>query len=267
MKKQFRQILSLLCVLTLALGCVASFALAEEADPAGELMESRIISVEWADNNNYDGVRPPSLDVELNGKTLTLNDANGWTGEVSVPAGTAAEWAFDVPEGYTVTQSGSDPVRTYRMNHATAPAIPKSAKAEWNDNKNAMKTRPESVQLVLKADGEPCGAPQTAKAPDYTVTWKGLRKYRPGTDTEIVYTAEQLTTPAGYTVSASGLTVTNTLQLGKLSLTASVSGAPEGTDLSALSLTVDGPDPSMPRTLTWGQLAGGFNFGDVLPGA
>ena len=121
---------------------------------------------------------------------------------------------------------------------------------------------------MLLADGEAYGEPQSARTPGWKATWKDLPVFKPNSDTRIEYTVKQLQVPDGYVSAASGLEVTNTLQTGTLSLNASVTGAPEGTDLSTLSVTVDGPDPSMPRTLTWGQLAGGnFSFGSVLPGA
>jgi len=53
-----------------------------------------------------------------------------------------------------------------------------------------------------------------------------------------------------------------------LKLNVAVSGQPEGADLSALSVRVDGPDPSMPMTLSWSQLSSGsYDFGSVLEGA
>ena len=53
MKKHLQRILSLLCVLALALGCVC--ALAEDSSVQ---YDDRIITVRWSDENNYDGIRP-----------------------------------------------------------------------------------------------------------------------------------------------------------------------------------------------------------------
>jgi len=72
---------------------------------------------------------------------------------------------------------------------------------------------------------------------------------------------------AGYKKDRNGVEMIYTLQTGKLSLNASVSGAPAGADLSGLRLRVDGPDPMMPATLTYADIANGsVSFGDVLPG-
>ena len=260
MKKHLQRILSLLCVLALALGCVC--ALAEEVQ-----FEDRIITAKWMDGDNYDGVRPESVNAYLAGQKATLNEENGWTGVVSVPAGTDNEWTYDAVDGYTATLS-KDAVSVLTFNRPVAPTISVSGTVAWDDSDNAGKIRPESVQLMLLADGEACGEPLTAKNPGWKVTWNDLPAFKPNADTRIEYTVKQLQTPDGYTSTASGLEVKNTLQTGSLNLTAAVSGAPEGADLSALTLTVDGPDPSMPKTLTWAQISGGsFSFGSMLPGA
>ena len=262
MKKHLQRILSLLCVLALALGCVC--ALAEDSSVQ---YDDRIITVRWSDENNYDGIRPDHVDAALAGQKAVLNEENDWTGVVSVPSDTENDWTYDTVEGYAATLSkGAISVLTY--SRPIAPAISVSATVAWEDSDNAGKIRPESVQLMLLADGEAYGEPQSARTPGWKATWKDLPVFKPNSDTRIEYTVKQLQVPDGYVSAASGLEVTNTLQTGTLSLNASVTGAPEGTDLSTLSVTVDGPDPSMPRTLTWGQLAGGnFSFGSVLPGA
>ena len=260
MKKHLQRLLSLLCVLALVLSCV--YALAEDVQ-----YEDRVITAKWMDGDNYDGIRPASVDAFLAGQKATLNEENGWTGVVSVPVGTGNDWTCDEVDGYTATLS-KDAVSVLTFNRPVAPTISVSGTVAWDDSENAGKIRPESVQLMLLADGEAYGEPLTAKNPGWKVTWNDLPAFKPNADTRIEYTVKQLQTPDGYTATASGMEVTNTLQTGALNLTAAVSGAPEGADLSALTLTVDGPDPSMPKTLTWAQISGGsFSFGNVLPGA
>ena len=262
MKKHLQRILAVLCVLALALGCV--HALAEDSSVQ---YEDRVITVKWMDGDNYDGVRPDSVDAFLAGQKATLNEENGWTGVVSVPADTDNEWNYDGVEGYAATLS-KDAVSVLTYSRAIAPTISVSATVAWEDSDNAGKIRPESVQLMLLADGEPYGEPLTAKNPGWKVTWNDLPPFKPNADTRIEYTVKQLQTPEGYTSQEDGLAVTNYLQTGSLKLSASVAGAPEDADLSGLTLTVDGPDPSMPKTLTWAQISGGsFDFGTVLPGA
>ena len=262
MNKYLQRILSLLCVMALALGAVC--AMAENASDVQ--YDTRIITVKWSDGDNYDRIRPSQVNASLGGVSTVLNEENGWTGAVSVPSDTKNDWVYDSVEGYTATLR-QDEISVLTYSRPIAPAISVSGVVLWNDSENAGKTRPDSVQLILLADGETYGEPLTAKAPGWKTTWKDLPAFKPNSDTRIEYTVRQLQDPEGYVSSASGLEVTNVLQTGTLSLNASVSGAPEGTDLSALTVTVDGPDPSMPKTLTLAQISGGYHFGKVLPGA
>ena len=258
MKKNLQRILSMLCVLALVFGVAAGSA---------EETEARVITVKWVDGNNADQLRPDQIKASLGKQEVILNEGNGWTGEVSVPVGTDNNWTCtDVP-GYNQDLK-QDAVSVLTLTHEPAKRISVSANVAWSDEKNSKGIRPDSVQVMLLADGKPCGEPDTAKAPDWQVTWKDLpEKAAAGSENDIVYTAKQLQDPEGYVSSVSGLTVTNTLQLGNLKLAASVSGVPEGADVSGLTVKVDGPDPSMPQTLTWGQISGGYDFGNVLPGA
>ena len=253
MKKHLQRILALLCVMALVFGAVT--ALAEET-------EAKVITVKWSDSNNYDGLRPASVTVKLGDKELTLDEKNGWTGEVSVPAGTGNDWTYDAVSGY-VAHLDADVLSTLTYTHAaSATYADQTAVIKWEDGDNAKKTRPDAVKLLLLADGEPCGEPKNATPSDWTVVWKDQLVSNPGSDKPIVYSVRQIQDPAGYTAAADGLTVTNTLQTGALKVDVSVAGAPEGTDLSGLKLTVDGPDPSMPLTVSAStELTG------LLPGA
>ncbi len=57
------------------------------------------------------------------------------------------------------------------------------------------------VTAILKADGTEVARHELTEATSWTHTFEKLRKYQPGTDTEIVYTVEEETIPQGYTVS------------------------------------------------------------------
>ena len=266
MKKNLQRILAMLCVMVLAIGVAAVSA---------EETEARVITIKWDDANNADQLRPQSVSASLNGKNVSLNAENGWTGEVLVPVSTENDWTYDTPTRYTASLDKGDmeSQETRQLSVLTLVYTPVStaditATVSWSDSDNSKGIRPESVKIMLLADGEPYGEPDAAKAPDWQVTWQKMPTVKAGTDSEIQYTVKQLETPEGYIATASGLTVTNTIQLSNLKLSAAVSGAPEGADLSGLTVTVNGPDPDMPVTLTWAQISGGsFDFGNVLPGA
>ncbi len=261
MKKRVRQVLSLLCILALAFGCLTTAA----AD--GEQMEARIIAVQWEDGNGESASRP-EISVSYGDYSATLNADNQWRDEISVPAGDKGEWTCpESLEGYSVTKVTEGNVTLLIVRPKNGATTNVSASVIWMDEENAKGIRPASVQLALLADGKTCGEPLTVKAPGWKATWQNLpAKNEDGS--EITYTAKQIQTPAGYTAAADGLKITNTLQTGKLMLKATVDGVPEDADVSKLRLEFAGADPSFPRTLTYGQLADGtFDFGDVLPGA
>ncbi len=264
MKKHLQRILSLLCILAMVLSSV--YALAEgDADPTVQY-EYRTVKIVWKDGDNYDGIRPEAVKVSLGEQTLKLTADVNWSGQVYVPQDTGMEWTYETFDKYSVTTDFGE-VSVLKYHHAVPQPIQVDASVKWDDSDNAGKIRPDSVILLLLADGEPYGEPKTIKAP-WKASWANMPSYKPNSDVPIVYTVKQVKTPDGYTASASGLTVTNTLQLGKLNLKASVSGAPEGADLSGMTLMVNGPDPSMPKTLTWADISSGsYDFGDVLPGA
>ena len=259
MKRKLQRIVSVVCALALMIGCGVFASLAEGTDTV-----TRYITVEWVDEDNYDNLRK-DVSVSLGGQApVVLNEANGWAGEASAPAG--SEWSIPDVAGYVKSSSGND-ITVVTYTHAVKKTVA-AATVKWDDSDNAAAVRPASVQVRLLADGKPFGAEKTANAGNgWTVTWENLPVTKKGTADAIAYSVEEVV-PDGYTAAVSGLTITNTLQTGTLSLQASVSGAPAGADVSGLKLTVTGPDPTMPRTLTYGQIAGGtYSFGSVLPGA
>ncbi len=259
MKRKLQRVVSVVCALALMIGCGVFASLAESTDNV-----TRYITVEWVDEDNYDNLRK-DVSVSLGGQpAIVLNEGNSWTGEASAPAG--SEWEIPEVDGYVKTSSGTD-ITVVTYTHAVRKAVA-TATVRWDESDTAVAMRPSSVQVRLLADGKPFGAEKTANTGNsWTVTWENLPVTKKGSADPIAYSVEEVT-PDGFTASVSGLTITNTLQTGTLSLQATVSGVPEGADVSGLKMTVTGPDPSMPRHLTYGEIAGGtYSFGSVLPGA
>ena len=127
MKRRLQRILSILCVLALAIGCVSLAALAEGSE------EIRIISVQWDDENDYDAKRPGSVEMSIGDAKVTLNPENNWTAEAAAPAG--AEWVYADVAGYTRgVQDADATIVTYTHQVAKTSA---SGKVVWSDNDNA----------------------------------------------------------------------------------------------------------------------------------
>ena len=153
MKKRLLMILSLLCTAALVLGVFPAAA----TEVAGE---SRVIIAEWKDEDNYDALRPASLEATMSdGSKVTLNEENGWSG--SVTGLVAGDYTWEVPEvaGYTVSIAQGD-VTIVTLTHPVQKTSV-TATAEWEDNGNAAGLRPTSVKARLLANGEPKGSPVT----------------------------------------------------------------------------------------------------------
>ncbi len=258
MKRRLRQILTMLCVFALAFGCVSTVSLAEDAE------EIRVVCVEWNDENNYDALRPASVEVKFGeSASVVLSEANNWTAEVLAPAG--AQVVAPEVAGYGKPVPSQDSaILTYTHQVAKTTV---SASASWNDGDNAGGIRPESVQLRLLADGKPFGASRTvSEGNKWTASWDDVPVYRVGGKEAAKYTVDAAA-PEGYAVSTEDLEAIFTILTGELSLVVSVD-APEDADVSGMQLTISGPDPKMPVNLTLSQITGGrYDFGQVLPGA
>lgn len=267
MKNHLQRLLSLLCVLALVLGCVSAYA---ESQTTVQY-ETRVLTTEWDDDNNIDKLRTSFTATYSDGKTYDLTEANGWTAEASVPAGTADVWEVNAPTGYTkaVTASSTMPgVSTVRLSHDGPSTTTVPGEIVWDDDDDAGKIRPDSVKVILLADGEAYGEPVDAKSPNYKLEWDKVPVRKPETNQDLTFSVKAVQTPAGYTVKVEGTKITFTLLRSSLTLSVDVSGYPADADLSSLSLRVDGPDPSMPQTLSWSDVSGGsYSFGNVLPGA
>ena len=147
MKSRLQRILSVLCILAMLAGCLALPAFAEE-DPV-----SRAIVVEWADEDNYDGIRPASLQVTIGDETVILNADNAWTAERKVAVG--SEWNIPGVEGYTEVYSGKEVVNvTYSH---TPETVTKTVQVVWKSDVDVP--HPETVRISLLADGQICRTP------------------------------------------------------------------------------------------------------------
>ncbi|MEQ7220799.1 Cna B-type domain-containing protein [Vagococcus fluvialis] len=151
-------------------------------------MEPTIVSgvKTWSDDNNRDGVRPESIEIELLAdgqpaldlagkpvKSLTVkggNTAKTWSYEFTnipkhrtVETGKVAEKAEEIV--YTVKEVMSEALKTNNYaSKATDTSVTNSREIEltkilgiktWSDDNNRDGVRPESIEVQLLADGKP----------------------------------------------------------------------------------------------------------------
>lgn len=255
MKERLRRILSVLCVLALVLGCMTVTALSDGL--------TKIVTVVWNDSNNAEGLRPSQVKAKFGDADKILNEANGWTAVLETESENPT-LSVETPDGYTQATSGDDVVKV-TLTHTLRTTSTSPATVKWEDNENAKGVRPGEFALQLLGDGVPCRpSAKAGESNNWSVTWSGVPKYRYGSlDEKVVYTVQPVSKPAGYTVKAEGMTVTNYLQTGKLNVSAEFIDIPEGADLSGLQVKIDGADPSMPVTLTYADL----NHGPITVGS
>ena len=195
----------------------------------------------WRDENNRDGIRPVSLTVHLkaNGEVIAtrhLSEENHWTlaetglrrydknGDEIVYT-----WEEIVPVGYAQESVKTTGMLTTFTNTHAVETTSVSVKKVWEDNNNAEKMRPESIQVQLFANGKAEGKTVVlSEANGWACSWDGLPRYentsgRIGGNREIAYTVTEVSVPAGYTMSisgsaAKGFVITNSIEFGKLEI-------------------------------------------------
>ena len=189
------------------------------------------VSKVWDDEDDQDNIRPTSVTVKLvadgidTGKTLTLSEANSWSGTFTDldAMKRGKEIKYTVEEKLTDVITGTDGLGTYAVKVTGSAAegftvtnthrpekITITGEKVWKDDNDKAGKRPESIRIRIKADGTDSKV-RTVTAED---GWKwrlGLPKY--DGDREIIYTLTEDTVP-GYTTvitgdAAKGYTVTN----------------------------------------------------------
>ena len=186
----------------------------------------------WSDNNNQDGKRPESIQVQLKangsnkGEVIALSSNNNWkntwTNLPKYENGKEITYTVEevVPEGYAASYNTSSKGKTIITNTYETEKTTYSVEKVWNDGENQDGKRPSDVQVQLKANGHNFGDLAKLNAENnWRNTWTDLPKYESGK--EITYSVEEVV-PEGYTVSynteTTGKTViTNTHEIEKIS--------------------------------------------------
>ena len=166
------------------------------------------VSKAWDDANDQDGIRPESVTVRLsNGESVRLDASNGWkhtfTNLPRYENGVEIQYTIteDAVTGYTAQITG-DAATGY---HVTNKHIPEtttvSVEKVWNDNDNVDDTRPASITLHIRKNGEHMGESYKKVVKpdangDWTASWTNLPKYEEGK--LINYTVEEEPVGNGY---------------------------------------------------------------------
>lgn len=182
-----------------------------------EKIEKTVVKI-WDDNNNQDGKRPDSIEVQLlaDGKETRkngiLNQGNNWsyTYENLDKYKDGNEIVYTIKEITEVPEyetAYSDDTFTITNKHIPE-LITKTVTKIWDDNNNQDGKRPENIELQLFANGEKVGEKVVAtKEKNWGYTFENLPRYKDGE--EIKYTVEETAIP-DYTTNYSDDTFTIT---------------------------------------------------------
>lgn len=191
-----------------------------------EVLQKSVTKV-WDDENNKDGLRPQSVKVQLYannqkaGDEVVLSAANNWSYQWNnLPKYFEGKEVYysvhepEPPKGYTPMVEEKDGKFTVTNVH-THETVKKNVTKVWDDNNDADRIRPASVEVQLIADGQAVGDVITLnEANHWEYEWKDLPKYQDGK--ELDYTVQEINVPQGYvpsvSVSPDGIVLTNTRQ-------------------------------------------------------
>ncbi|AMC93860.1 hypothetical protein AOC36_07645 [Erysipelothrix larvae] len=189
------------------------------------LNEKQLVTVSgtktWVDDNNQEGFRPDAIELILKGNdevvegvtpTWTKVSDNVWsyTYENLLKYQNGAEIKYTVEEvpvaGYVMTQKGYDITNTRITSYTEV-----SGTKTWVDDNNREGFRPNTIELILKANNEVVQGvtPTWTKVSDnlWSYTYENLPQYQNGA--EIKYTVEEVPV-AGYVMTQKGYDITNT---------------------------------------------------------
>lgn len=176
----------------------------------------------WVDEG-AEALRPARVTVRLlrNGQVFDTQDLTAetnweyvWENLDGTNTWNVVEYPEPTDYDVTVSVDGGVYTVTNRYNPAPTPipSIQLAGQKQWDDNENAMQARPEAIELVLYANGEPTEI-QPTWGDTTTSTWPFVYENLPSMDEEgnpIVYTVTELPVPY-YETTIDGTTIINRL--------------------------------------------------------
>lgn len=177
----------------------------------------------WNDEDNRDGARPDSITITLlrdnapTTLTAALSEDNNWCytfENLDVYHDGGIRYVYSVKEstvnGYASELTGAADEGFIVTNSRSIELINVPVKKIWDDNGNQDGIRPDSITVILLADGKEVDRMTLTSTENWEGIFKDVPKYREGkVGEEIVYTINE-SAVNGYTASFNGTTVTNT---------------------------------------------------------
>ena len=182
----------------------------------------------WEDKNNQDGVRPSSVTVRLiadgqpTDKTLTLTEANNWTGSFTdldeYKDGKKIVYTVkeeNVGNGYTsvVTKTGENNFTVTNTREPEKTFVEGSK--TWDDANNQDGKRPTEIIINLLKNGKKVETKKVTEKDGWKWKFENLDKYENGELINYTIVEEKV---EGYTTEVEGHNVKNSYTPGKTSV-------------------------------------------------
>ena len=174
------------------------------------------VTKSWKDNGDQDGIRPNDITVRLlangedTGKTLILNDGNGWTGSFTGldvnENGQKITYTIEEisVDGYTTVITGSQSQGFTVTNTHEVETVDIAGSKTWLDNDDQDGARPKSITIHLTANGEVIATRIVTAADGWSWSFTDLPKNEAGTAIEYAVIEETVedysTTYNGYNI-------------------------------------------------------------------
>ena len=173
----------------------------------------------WNDNNNQDGIRPASIQVQLYadgkelGEPVTLNAANQWTYNWTDldlrKAGQDIKYTVEEVgdnKGYTLATDVKDASNVILTNNHTPEVTKISGVKTWKDNDDQDGKRPSSINVNLLANGVKVASKTVTAKDDWKYEFTNLPKYENGKEIKYTVTEDKVD---DYTTTINGTDITN----------------------------------------------------------
>ena len=180
---------------------------------------SASVTKAWDDNNNQDGIRPTSIEVQLYandkavGEPVTLDANNNWTFTFTKLAlkSKGQVIVYTVKEtshvtGYTTTVDDHDKGNIIITNTHIPELIQVNGTKTWKDKDNQDGLRPDAIKVNLLANGEQIDSKTVTSNDNWAYSFIDLPKFDNGT--EITYTISEDQVD-GYSTTVDGYDLTN----------------------------------------------------------
>ncbi|MDO5733296.1 MAG: Cna B-type domain-containing protein [Eubacteriales bacterium] len=186
------------------------------------------IHKEWKDENNQDGVRPDSVTVKLLAdglamdKTLTLSEANQWTGSFTdLPEyvnGKKIVYSVEeeaVANNYIASYSPTPTGGIVITNTHVPEIIDIVGEKIWDDFDNKAGLRPDKITIRLHKNGKEISSRELSADTGWFWDFGVHPKYEAGKEIQYTLTEDAV---EGYSAKISNFNVTNTLTPGEIAV-------------------------------------------------